>query len=175
MVVAPTKATNLKTYLCPATALSDDSVQKDVEALLAESRQEFGTEQANIRETSLLTLRFTGQNHALDIPYNGNLSTAIELFKDLYQERYGVLPQKSIEAVHVSIQRQGKTGELPPAVDSSSTETEGYKLERDTLPVDIHIDGPRIVTDSYATTFVKPGWRFYRDKYGHLILSKTNT
>lgn len=44
--------------------------------------------------------------------------------------------------------------------------------ERELLPSEEILNGPRIIEEHGATTVVPPGWRFKVDSYGNLILSR---
>jgi len=61
----------------------------------------------------LLDMRFSGQSHELEVPYEGDLDEAISAFRDIHIDRYGFAPDSGgVELVNI-ILRSSELGERP--------------------------------------------------------------
>lgn len=167
MVVAPSKQLALKTLLIPAKQCSDQRLQNEA----IELRNAIGPVSDEHDKLSL-KLRFSGQNHALEIAYT-TLDETIKQFTHAYHERYQALPNRTIEVVSLHLQRMGSAISIQPQIETfDHIDLTHNVISRDKLPSKHALNGPVVITDSYATTYVDTGWQVYKDEFGHLRLSK---
>jgi N-methylhydantoinase A len=117
--------------------------------------------------TASLDLRYRGQSYDLNVPIRGNVARR---FRDLHRARYGYAPPAGpIELVTVRLAaRLPRTAHVPApirrATPRHSTRRVLFEggwfetpvLDRESLPVGFHLEGPLIVEEAYATTVVPP-------------------
>jgi N-methylhydantoinase A len=121
-------------------------------------------------------VRFRGQSHELKVRATRPMLESVEqAFRTAYVERYGSVPDgKPVEIATIRVRRIGRR----PAVSlpmlakvanpTRTTETEmvgpsgqsvrGTVLSRGEVLYCESLDGPMLVLDNEATTFVPPGW-----------------
>jgi N-methylhydantoinase A len=118
--------------------------------------------------TASLDLRYRGQSYDINVPINGNVARR---FRDLHRARYGYAPPAApIELVTVRLTaRVPRPVQVPTPVHRAKPQRstrrvlfeEGWfdttVLDRESLPVGFHGEGPLIVEEAYATTVVPPG------------------
>lgn len=126
-------------------------------------------------------VRYLGQEHALTLNYV-SLDDLDEQFHSAHEQRYGHRLDRPVELVNLRLLARGLPAlqELPPPADHKTREAEMLpvaELGRNIpvwqlagMPPDLDMNGPAIVMDTSATTWVAPGWSFSRDRYGHLHL-----
>lgn len=129
-------------------------------------------------------MRYRGQSYTLNIAWESS-TEALYAFRQLHSKRYGYSHNTGIELVNirVNVSVPNKRFDLP-AVDSQSTcnnfhrrrvyghEVEAIIAARADMNVGQKINGPAIITEYSATTFVEPFWTVELDPLGNLLLEK---
>jgi N-methylhydantoinase A len=141
-----------------------------------------GSSSNEISEARSVDLRYLGQSFTLTVPW-GTTDEAARTFNTMHEARYGHALDLPVELVNIRTQltAPGPTIELPrlPARPAGHARTRVEVAgrgtvavyERDTLSPQQRIDGPAIVVETMATTFIDPLWQATVDPWGHLRLA----
>ncbi len=120
--------------------------------------------------------RYRGQDATLllDADAPERLAAA---FHDAHENRYGHRLELPVELVNLRVSARGprRLDQVPPlAVKEAGPESEGEipVWRRECLPEHETIDGPAIILDPDATTWLAERWSARRDGQGHLRLSR---
>jgi N-methylhydantoinase A len=169
--------------------------EEGVAALAAE-----GVAPDAVRREDSLDLRYRGQSYTLNLRWRGCASTA-DAFRALHRERYGHDLDLPVELVNLRVRLSapapvvsltvdpsadttesppnspGKPPVTPPAAATGPARVFGCErpvpvLARAALAVGADLDGPAIILDAVATTWLASGWRALRDDAGNLLLSR---
>ncbi len=127
-------------------------------------------------------LRYRGQSHTLNLPWEGAVRTAAA-FHARHAERYGHALDQPVELVtlRLAVRGEGCGFRLPNwrasgRPDSRSVSVPGCGevplYRRETLPPGFAFAGPAIVAEQVATTWVAPGWRGRVEDFGNLLLQR---
>ncbi len=134
-----------------------------------------------------LDLRYQGQSETLELPWRSNLTALEEAFHAAHEKRHGHRLDLPVELVNLRLAVRGPA--LPVALaDHRATENgqpEGrVKVAGEPEPV-VHwrrenipargIQGPAVITETVATTWLARGWRCRPDRAGNLVLERTET
>jgi len=138
-------------------------------------------------KTSLLFLRFSGQDTSIEIPYKAG-DNIQALFKRKYKSIFGHWTDRELEVESVRViasvqaQRGGRSNVSAPSyLPSPEKTTQTISGGRNkTTPVYIweslkagaRISGPALVISSNSTTFVEPNWSWHLDKNGNAHLEQ---
>ncbi len=171
-----------------STTLADAGA--DLEAVLSEletqGREQLLAEGLNnemLQCRRSADLRYRGQSYPLNVPWHSR-EKAGEQFAALHAQRYGYALREAIEIVNVRVNVFVPRDALRlPAYKPVSgnkvvtTQVYGYDepvdvYQRDALPVDESFQGPAIVCEYAATTFVAAGWEFAVDRLGNIVLQR---
>ncbi len=128
-----------------------------------------------------LDLRYSGQSFTLNIPWQGDVATAVSAFHDAHKVRYGHAMELTVELVNLraTVSARSAPIELPRAayIERQPTWVEVHGIDqpvalmqRDGLEIDRTYSGPLLIAEQASTTWVKPGWRLQRDECGNLQL-----
>ena len=149
--------------------------QGQIRALLAgfreQAKRDLTAQQVDPRRalfTASLDLRYHGQSYEINVPIQGNVARR---FRDLHRARYGYAPPSGpIELVTVRLAaRLPRPAHIPTPIWRATPHrgtrrvlfTEGWietlVIDRKSLPVGFHFEGPCVVEEAYATTVVPPG------------------
>lgn len=138
-----------------------------------------------------LDMRYRGQGFELTVPVtldelDGETNWLGERFHDLHRARYGhATPREPLEIVtsrvsvfqvqrkpaqlRVEPEEGGSPERLPITIDGQQTACGFYW--RSTLAPGFQVDGPAVVEEPTATTFVPPGWRLSVDEQTNLRMT----
>jgi len=127
-----------------------------------------------------LDLRYQGQSNALNIKWS-KLQDCEEAFHYLHEKRYGHRLQIPVELVNVRVNVVAKKPafklrlKMPDKGRSEQGQTaDGVPIYvRDHLQAGNGIDGPAIIVEPVATTWLAEGWHCQMDKAGNLLLNKS--
>ncbi|HKY32816.1 MAG TPA: hydantoinase/oxoprolinase family protein, partial [Candidatus Polarisedimenticolia bacterium] len=174
-----------------------EALERDLLSLLASD----GAPPGCVLFECRLDLRYAGQSFELTIPLPApdRPQARLEAFHHEHRRRYGYdRPGAPVELVALRVRGIGRTGATPPGrVDPSGRSMHaaqagrrpvlwrGRRLEaslydRSRLPVSEAsaglphggtLQGPALILEGGATTFVPPGWRARLDPAGHLRLA----
>lgn len=141
-----------------------------------------GLEPGDMTMERSVDLRYLGQAYTLNVAWE-HASDAIRRFEHLHEERYGHRLDMPVELVNVRVGLQG------PGVTLSLGSTAGEGRARPSelvsvagcdspVPVysraelcrDQRLEGPAVITDAVATTWVAKGWCCDVDRWGNLLL-----
>ena len=156
------------------------------DALAAEGIAELeaeGVAAADMQVQRSLDLRYAGQSYTLTVPYEG-LAQAGEAFHRLHLQRFGHRLDGPVELVNLRVGLQADAPGVPLQAAAPGSGRPLYEAglagvagpvpvwRRADLPVDVPLDGPLLVIDSVATTWVEPGWRLRRHGSDCLLLER---
>jgi N-methylhydantoinase A len=166
---------------------SDAQLNDRLQRLAAQGRAELleeGVEDAAITARFSLDMRYHGQSYTLNIAYRC-MRQALEDFHSLHYRRFGHRLDTAVDLVNlrVSLSAQGSEFALQNvALRSSGRPFEQAELlgwerpvdvwQRNDMPIDVHCEGPAVVIDTVATTYVAPGWRALRHASGCVLLER---
>ncbi len=161
-------------------ALIDSEIEQLRARGMAALRDE-GVSEAEVTAEAALDLCYRGQSTALTLP-GSDPDAAAARFHEAHEQRYGHRLDQPVELVNVrlSLRTAGRrldpepqtAGGDPRPIDHQAidavTETAPV-FERAGLPAGRDIEGPALITDAVATTYIKPDWRVSADRFGNLI------
>ncbi len=159
-------------------------ITQGFERLALQGRQALGKEglqAAQLSEQYSVDLRYLGQSYALTLPWQGK-DAVLASFHQAHIKRYGHRMELPVELVNLRVNVTGPAVDLHlppvpmrPKPSPQRVEVYGYEAtvacyQRDSLSVEDVIQGPAIVIESIATTFIEPDWQGQLDNTGNLIL-----
>jgi N-methylhydantoinase A len=185
MLVADASRQLIKTINRPLESLSAAEIGAHFDALSQSGRRQLiddGARANDIIEARSADLRYRGQSFTLTVPWS-TPDEAAQTFNTMHEARYGHALDLPVELVNIrsELTAPGPTIELPrlPARSAGRVRTwvevvgrgNVAVYERDALSALQRIDGPAIVVETMATTFIDPLWRATVDPWGHLRLA----
>ncbi len=189
MLVADATRQLIKTVGALMQSLTADEIDAHFDALSNPGRRELiedGAHADRIRETRALDLRYRGQSFTLTVPWRTPESSS-SAFNEMHEARYGHALDLPVELVNVRCELTaphptvvlprlpGRAEAKPRTTVQTSTEEAVALYERDTLCADQQIEGPALIVETMATTFIDPSWRATVDAWGHLHLATNRT
>ncbi|MCW8918155.1 MAG: hydantoinase/oxoprolinase family protein [Gammaproteobacteria bacterium] len=142
-----------------------------------------GVTAAAVTALSSIDLRYKGQSYTLNVAWHGDVAEASEAFHLAHQQRYGHRLALPVELVNLRLSLRGPLPQLPleaPPVSPGGVVVDQAVLHgidgpvalyrRQDLSVGNVIEGPALVTEQVATTFIAPHWRALVDPHGNLVL-----
>ncbi len=139
-----------------------------------------------------LDLRYSGQSYELVIPYEHDITQAVEHFHRTHEQRFGYNdPNEQVHVVNVRLKARGLTTQpiletqaVTHGVKATPYNTQhtvfatanGYSTldtpiyDRATLIPGVEIAGPAIITQYDTTTVLPPGWYAQIDAVRNLIV-----
>jgi N-methylhydantoinase A len=174
-----------------ALGLLADRTREEMEGALAElareGRQELlaeGVPEGEIEAEYSLDLRYQGQSSTLNVPWDG-IQGSIAGFEGEHERRYGHRMGVEVELVNLRVALRGPAAEFALASPETDTESTAGQMEslygvqgqvpvfdRGRLAVGQRMEGPALVTETVATTWIAPGWSCSVDDCGNLSLEK---
>jgi 5-oxoprolinase (ATP-hydrolysing) len=152
-----------------------------------------GLSQDELRLEQRLSLRYSGTDSALEIPF-GTLDGVIAAFEAAYRGRYGfTMPDRVLIVEAVRVEAIGQSAqvndpEYPEASPTSTPEPEqsvamhcagawqdGPVYQRDKLLPGHVVAGPAIICESTGTNVLEPGWAGRINRHKHLILERVTS
>jgi N-methylhydantoinase A len=166
------------------------SLLKDVDEASLEARFSIILHQAaeelkkeGVRETvqiCSLDLRYLGQTYTINIPYKGDLIASENSFHTAHKTQYGHQMDLPIELLNYRVHMEANRDEIslpdwePSRTESANDDSSNpVKLyQRSCLAVGAKLNGPAVIMEDHATTYIKPGWEVTVDKFGNLLLKQ---
>ncbi len=161
-------------------------VEGELESLAREGRQALLAEGAQPSEIEIefsLDLRYRGQSYTLELPWLGSTTAAAEDFSVRHQARYGHRLDLPVELVNLRVAVSAPPARFslaPVAVRQAANplrQVQVYGVDgpvplyrRESLPQGTVLDGPAVIAETVATTWLAPGWRCWVDEVGNLRL-----
>jgi N-methylhydantoinase A len=191
MLASPVTREAARTILLStADADIDERVRQALDELEETARAEMvaeGAGRASLSAERLVDARYRGQSFELRVPEEGWVDT----FHRTHEERYGYSrPDTPVEAVTVRVVVTAPPAEVdvpelpaaddPPPTEASRVRFGGRNLEARTvwrrdLRAGHRLDGPLVVQEYSATTWVPPRWEVEVDTWGCLHLAPAGT
>jgi N-methylhydantoinase A len=129
-------------------------------------------------------LRYAGQSYTLNLPWRGVAET-VEDFHRAHLQRYGHRLELPVELVNLRQWVRGPASELdlPRLPDAPTAESFGYcsvagigspvpQFWRRDLVAGQRLQGPALISEDVATSWIAPGWSLQVDDVGNLLLSR---
>jgi N-methylhydantoinase A len=176
-----------RTALGPLADRAREELERALSELAQEGRRELlaeGLPDGEIEAEYSLDLRYQGQSSTLNIPWGG-VQESIARFEQQHEKRYGHRMEVAVELVNLRAALRGPAAEFTlvspgsalPAVPSQMTSLYGIRSEvplfdREGLALGQRIEGPALVAETVATTWIAPGWECRVDATGNLRLSR---
>jgi N-methylhydantoinase A len=187
MLITPAGRTLTRTRLGPLDQAGDAEIESALGALaesgIVELEQE-GVARAGLRVERSLDLRYRGQSHTLNLPWDGVAGT-IAAFHGQHRDRYGHRLDLPVELVNLRVRVRGPIPNLalPPIGAAGRGGPTGSSAAygcptpvaywtREDLGQGHGLLGPAIIADALATTWLAPGWRADLDPVGNLMLQR---
>lgn len=186
MIVAPPVSDASRTVIHLGPQLDDDRLAAEYGSLSSATMEQVSYEQTESVEV-FADVRFVGQSHELTVRTDRPSRQTIEQsFLEAYARIYGRIPgHRPIEIVTLRVRRVGRATnvELPPIERAGPAFRRSIELilgdgGRTAAPavsrgaLASRTQGPLLVIDPEATTFVPPGWSAVADDRGMLVLEK---
>lgn len=162
----------------------------DIEAVFAELREQGlaalraeGFSEAEAAFSASADLRYVGQSYTLNLPWQA-VPAVVDGFHRSHRERYGHDLALPVELVNLRLAVHGPESRLslPEWPDSDMAKPfarcvvqgagQAEQYWRDRLAAGQCIQGPALIFEKVATTWVAPGWRLEVDAFGNLLLSR---
>lgn len=176
-----------KTVNLGADSIEEDDLEQQFQIVEQQGIQELideGLDADHLDVRRSAELRYCGQSYTLNIEWQG-LSSALETFQQLHQQRYGYTHNTAIEllTIRVNVSTANKSFRLPElSVEHSCNNIRHIKvygeseqailLSRSTMAQGECVRGPAVITEYSATTYIESDWSAEVDKLGNLILQK---
>jgi N-methylhydantoinase A len=169
------------------TDITEAQIEKSFAALIAEGAAQLekeGVSGSGLDINTSVDLRYRGQSYTLAVPWEGCRATAMELFHEAHQGRYGHRLDLPVELVTVRVTVQGPQPHIDIQPEEKQTNTipqwatlygiaeETQIRARTSLTPGEAIDGPALITETVSTTWIAPGWRARSDSVGNLLLER---
>jgi N-methylhydantoinase A len=164
----------------------DPSIEQHLQALEelgARNMRAEGLEAAPFRS---LDLRYAGQGYELAVEWSSDF---VSRFHQLHEQRYGYAdPQRPVEVVNARVRMIAATEQIPAArkemrsgdgrnamvkekpIYFENRWVSGRVYDRARMQPGDRFDGPAVIVEYSATTFVPPGCNLYADEYENLII-----
>ena len=159
------------------------------EAASAELVQE-GLAASDLKTELSADMRYSGQSYTLNVPWqeldgdhqDRSLDATLTQFHDAHRQRYGYALQTDVELVNIRVQVVASTVtlSLPELAKSSGNNPRTATVNAQTGTVNVLprsalqpgavIQGPVIVTEYAATTYIAENWQAEVDQVGNLHL-----
>jgi N-methylhydantoinase A len=159
-----------------------EGVEQIFEELLNHAVEELDADAADIKTSQTVDVRYQGQSNTLNLPWLG-LQEIEAAFHQKHKDSYGHDLDIDIELVNLRVRviEQRQSFELPAwqpweALDVTETMMPGVEqpvpvINRAGLKVGQKIDGPALITEVSATTWLAGNWSAVVDEKGSLKLS----
>jgi len=164
---------------------SEETVNQVLEKLSTQGLElmqaELGGQKASIN--SSVDVCYSGQSFSLPVAWT-NLQDVEQKFHQLHEQRYGHRMKNGLELVTIRVKLEGCSPEfsLPEISRHESSAQVQVRLaaeqqsaavyQRDKIAAGQKINGPALILEKVATSYIKSGWQAEADKLGNLLLSK---
>ena len=176
-----------RAVLAPASDLDDASLSgwfSELETEAAAQLSAEGVERESLTFSRRLELRYLGQSATMVLDFAPGRAHA-EAFHEAHREASGHRLELPVELVNLRscARSTALVNHIEPLLLQASDPGDGQVyladlkgavplLQRQGLASGFHIDGPAIVTEQAATSWIGPGWAMEVDTWGNLILER---
>ncbi len=162
-----------------------DALQVSGESAMREQ----GVADEDIRSEQKLHLRYQGSDTAIVVDFS-TLEQVVDSFEQSHRQRFGFISAEKeliVEALQVEVigssnppelvgLATGSNGESEP-LDHHSAVMNGEQSDipfyaRESLPVDMAINGPAVIVETTGTIVVEPGWQSTLTSNGDILLER---
>jgi len=185
MLVAPPSRQLSHTLTGALSGFAKADIERQLQALAAAGRAELANEgvaPGDVVAQFSLDLRYPGQSHTLNLAWAGATATAAA-FHDLHEQRYGHRMDLPVELVNVRCGLQGEPAHIhmPPVEENMPTPRMAAVAgcaapvpvwDRATLGAGQLLNGPALITETVASTWLPPSWSCEVDGTGNLLLAR---
>ncbi len=186
MLVAPPSRQLSHTLTGLLDGFTDAEIETQLQVLAGRGHDELESEGIatdEIKSTFSLDLRYQGQSYTLNLAWQGIEKTRAA-FETLHEQRYGHRLEMPVELVTLRCGLRGRPMEIRlPAVDARAqaeprhVTVAGYDepapvFARAALHAGELLDGPALITETFATTWLPADWRCEVDALGNLLLER---
>ena len=187
MLVAPPGRLLTRTWLGPLAARNDAEVAAGLDALArqgADALAAEGIDTASLAREESVDLRYRGQSYTLNLPWRGKVMTA-QAFTELHRTRYGHRLDLPLELVNLRLRLTAPAHAVTlPAAKSEPAQRRYVRVVGHAAAVPVlaraavglgaerGLNGPALILDEVATTWLAAGWRAHRDTAGNLLLRR---
>ena len=185
MLVAPRARQLSRTINCLCQDITDVAMNDLFDELIEQGRSAMmaeGVQADSIEIRRSLDLRYDGQSYYLNVDWQ-NIESAGAAFHRLHHARYGHDLDLPVELVNVRVALQSPAGPVQlthvegDEVEPEDIELFGYQkpvpmYQRSALKVKQNMQGPALIIETVATTFIADGWQCSLLAEGHLLLEK---
>jgi N-methylhydantoinase A len=196
LLAADVRTVAVRSLVAPADAATFARVNDLFETLAAETDTALAAQGIAAAERSFvreLDLRYVGQSMELAVSATASLAAAVEAFHARHEARYGFAARAdAVEIVTVRVTGVGTTPKPalaavavpaarapePSALRERRNVYDGHRFvetpvyARTGLRPGDAFDGPAVVEQYDATTYIAPGWRARVDGFGNLVLER---
>jgi len=174
MLVAPRQRNLSRTVQGLLADWPVEQIQQGLDQLAEQASQALrqeGVDEQEQRRSDRLDLRYLGQSSTLEVVWH-DPQTSLAAFHCKHRERYGHALDQPVELVNLRITLTGPNTEpalqQAPVGAAASTVREVMMeaisqsvpvYERDLLCQGQQINGPALITETVATTWLAPGWQ----------------
>jgi len=176
--------------LKPLASLTDQDIEQWFQSLEADARNQLtheGCEPRGIIFRHQLELRYKGQSATISINWNsGGAHEA--LFHEAHSRASGLRLPHPVELVNIRLSARAPAvlesiniPQVSQGGDAGETifmpELAGMVplKQRTGLAPGVPLEGPLLLTESAATTWIKPGWMLIPDEWGNLLLHRNKS
>ena len=187
MLVSPVSRELSITHMGQLDALDENEINALFHQLLEKGKKEMAHEEVDMQKVQTILsvdLRYAGQSFSLNVSWQSILQ-ANEAFHRLHKQRYGHALNAAVELVNLRVSLKAEAESLSwcetleNKMNRPKTKVKLYDInepvaiwEREGIPPEQVINGPALIVEKVATTFVKPGWTCKKEHHGHLILNR---
>ena len=195
MLVAPAGREISRAFLGMLSELPKSAIDKQFDALEAQAISELvdeGHQKNRIHIRRSIDSRYQGQSFSLNTDWLG-CDKSSDLFHAAHRKAYGHDFDLPIELVNLRLSARVKSEPLARNLPSTSSLTneakyrdiwvrrdngEVYKAQmplvlRENIARNHSFTGPSLLCEQASTIWVAPNWQFEIDKFGNVLLSKT--
>ena len=174
-----------KAVLAPLVTLTDDDIGQWFQSLETDAITQLikeGCEAGKVTYRRQLELRYKGQSATISINWSGG-GDHETTFHKAHKKASGLRLPHPVELVNLRLSarapavlksidiRQQETGSSEiEMIHMAELSTKVPSCNRHNLKGDESLQGPYILTESVATTWIKPAWSFKTDEWGNLLL-----
>ena len=186
MLVAPPSRQLSRTLTGVLDGFSETAIADELQALATHGRAELvaeGVGADTLEAAFSLDLRYQGQSYTLNLAWHG-LAATRAAFEALHAQRYGHRLDTPVELVTVRCGLQGPALDvrLPGLAAGRVVAPRHTRVAGHTRPVPVYarealgagyrFDGPALVTETVATTWLPAGWSCTVDAVRNLLLER---
>ena len=186
MLVTPPGRQLSRTWLVRYDELDEQRLQTVLAELEQAGRNALAAEgvKSGLASEYRLELRYQGQSFTLAVAWRDK-ATTLEDFHRLHEQRYGHRLAMPVELVTVRVAVRAEQPAVvleEPPVSATGIPAARVRVHGVSDPVAVwlradlaagqQLEGPAIVTEAVATTWIAPGWRAQEDSFGNLLLTR---